>query len=74
MKVKITKAIKLNGDHFFYVYANDKYITCTYFMPGLEKESSSSEENAFAKIKEIAARLESSNGQEIEETVYQTPD
>jgi hypothetical protein len=70
MKATIKKEVTITGDHFFNIYADDKYIQCVYF-----KDDAKSEAGAYDEALEIAKKIESikSLSELGEITVYETP-
>jgi hypothetical protein len=64
-KAKITKVIKPNGDHFFYVYKNNSFERCFSFDPA------TTEINALRQAKETVKIIEN-DLRDSEETIYET--
>ena len=69
MKAEIKRVIHKNGDGYFHVFANDKYITCYIYYDFDEKEK-------YAKALKLAKIIEETEGETFEsktvETVYKT--
>lgn len=64
MKVRIEKEVKLNGDKFFNVYADDNFVRCFYF--------SDNEKEKLNEALQLAKYLESITVIPQKQIVYET--
>ena len=72
MIVEIKKEIELNGQCWFKVYADGKYVTSFAFKLNVAESNIYNEELAYKEALELAHRIE--QGQtKLVETVYKTP-
>ena len=72
MKATIKKALNAENRNFFYVYANDKFITALLFEPNQPDEDKWSEKSRFEDAMKLAKHIEANVTFPIEEIVYET--
>lgn len=72
MKVRIEKEVKLDGKCFFYLYADDKYITNEPFRLYEPENSIYNEAKCYDTIFSLAKKIESGEPVEIKKIVYET--
>ena len=72
--VIIKRVIKENGDHYFFVYKDERYISCAYFEPNAKQGSVLSEETAYEKALSKAKEIENNTYNPSETIVYQSPE
>lgn len=72
-KAKVIRKVSLNGNGFFEIYSNDKFIISVAFRMGESETSIWNQEKNFDQAMLYVKKIESGEGG-IEETVYETPD
>lgn len=73
-KATIKRVVKPNGDCFFYLYANDLFVSAHTFLPNEVPESRWSEQSQYRNVMSLAKAIETGNGNDSEEIIYQTPE
>jgi hypothetical protein len=72
MKVTVKKIQEVNAS-FFSVYENERLIQCFVFNPEiLDEKEIQSEVSAYNRAMQLVKKIEASNGERIEEIIYQT--
>lgn len=74
MKATIKRVTELAGKQYYQVLANDSTVGVFIFKEDAPRGDAYNETDARHDARKLAEKIEKSDGEKVEEIVYQTPD